>query len=75
MKQKSVFSIIPDVSVKQNKLKRMFPIKEGIKLIAIDYTFQRSADHEKGLLSDAWAFRRRQNLTSEARKLIKDCVM
>lgn len=53
----------------------MFPVKEEIKLIGIDYTFQTSADHEKGLLSEAWAFRRRQSLTNEARKLIKDCVM
>lgn len=47
--RKYKFSIIPGVRGRQNKLKRMFPIKEGVKMIGIDYTFQRSAYHKKSL--------------------------
>ena len=53
----------------------MFPVKEGFKRIGLDYTFQGSANHEKGVLLGTQAFRRWQDLTSGANKLAEGCVM
>ena len=72
--EKCLFCIIPGVRGRQNNLKRMFPVKEGFKQIGLDYTFQGSANHEKGILLTTQAFRRWQDLISGASKLAEGCV-
>jgi hypothetical protein len=63
---KCAFSIMLEESGRRRKddLKRVFPIECDVELTGPHNTFQRTAEHDKSLMLEAWALRRWQSLMS-----------